>query len=360
MAVGFYDQDILEKPNKVLINLELMKIANYYNSLGQSVSLIQDVSKADNFEKIYSFRNISFDISRKKIKDVDHDNVEHYGLAYHGNKYIPMSLEFEQQKPYVQIYAPYFKDQLYNQKLTVPQLQKMMDCHYLRLRAGDYQMPLDNLNKKSKLFIYDREIELVEDWEEKLKYIRQNLVPSNSQFKTQVPNGFYFTSFENVEKLLLISSYVSRDVWLNTQETYDQFRSNFNQIQHLTSSRDGMKYYFGSSISPNDNNLVMRELCLIMNKYFYAKSIGKSLSPIADENLAESPLWKICKEFENWCLLRVKNDSFKDYLDRRIRKEADRDFYFNMINKTIYRKRFNSLLGATKNMVKETGWYYHE
>ena len=58
MAVGFYDHDIILKPNRLLLNLELMKIANYYHRQNKSVVLMKDLSEIDNFEKVFYFLEI--------------------------------------------------------------------------------------------------------------------------------------------------------------------------------------------------------------------------------------------------------------------------------------------------------------
>ena len=92
MAVGLYDHDIILKPNRLLLNLELMKVANYYHRQNKSVVLMKDLSETDNFEKVFIFRNlpeknVPANIKRKVATDIiflPQKNIEYFGLVYSG------------------------------------------------------------------------------------------------------------------------------------------------------------------------------------------------------------------------------------------------------------------------------------
>lgn len=366
MAIGFYDHDIFLKPKSLLFNLELMKIARYFNNKKENVTLIQNLKDIDNFEKVFIFRDIpKKNINPSNLKDAKLNqiiffpdkNIEYYGLIYNGGVYIPMKEEYEKQTPLIQIYAPYLKEKIKSGELTILQVQKLMDAHFLRLRAGDYELPLENLERKSRLFIYDREIEKVNNWEEKLKYARENLLIPDKRLKIQIPNGFKTTSFENTKKLLCIPGIASKDIWLYTKDSYPQFRTNFKEIAPLVSSRDGIKYQFGYQINPYNVNEVVKEFCLTINKYFFTKSILKGCEFIIDDACSVSPLYKILKDFQYWTSLRMGNETLKEHLIKRNKTSFDE--YYTIINKTPYRSQFESLINITKNNVKEAGWYYH-
>ena len=69
MAIGFYDFDPGLKPTKLFLNLEAMKLANYYTNKGQSVKLVDNLDDYDNFDKFYIFRNIMPKQTEKKINN---------------------------------------------------------------------------------------------------------------------------------------------------------------------------------------------------------------------------------------------------------------------------------------------------
>jgi len=96
MSIGFYDFDIELKPNKLMLNLEAMKIAAYYNNLGQVITLTNDLRDYSKYDEFYVCRNVlPKNVEREKaIRTIQADNVHHIGLAYSNGIYIPMEQKF--------------------------------------------------------------------------------------------------------------------------------------------------------------------------------------------------------------------------------------------------------------------------
>jgi len=358
MAIGFYDYDIYLKPNKLLFNLEAMKIANYYHKLGESVILVNKVTDCPLYEKFYVFRNVlEKQTVRKPAETLCDPNATHLGLAYTGGIYIPMEEQFETQTPHISIYAPYLKQKALDKEITISQVEKLLNSHFIRLRAGTHELDLTKLKRKEKLFIYDYEIEKITDWENKLIFARKELMPPSRILRVQVVNGFKFSSFENVKKLSQIPGFASIDVHLFSTDSYKGFKENFDSIAEWVSSRDGIKYHFGHDINPVNNNEVVKNLCLSINKYFYAKSIGKACEFIVDDKCEVSPLFKFQKDFQYWTGVRVGDQTLKEYYMDRSKKLYDT--YYQIVIKTPYRQLFDSVTNKTKNEVREAGWFYH-
>lgn len=360
MAIGFYDYDIYLKPTKLLLNLEAMKIASYYNNLGKAVVLESDLKKAKEYEEFYIFRNtLSKNTSLKKEVLAEFDqHMHYYGLAYSEGVYIPMDLEFEKQTPYIQLYSPYLRDKIKSGQLTFVKLEKILNSHFLRLRAGDYELDLTKLARKEVVYIYDYEIEEVSDWLEKLKYCREELMSKNKNLKMQIVNGFKLTSFENVKKISEIHGIASRDIHLFSSDTYKEFKEKFDSIAPWVSSRDGIKYYFGHDVNAASNIECIRNLCLSINKYLYTKGILKACEFIVSDNCEVSQINKLQKDFQYWTVVRLGDQTLKDYFLARNKKTFNE--YYDIIARTAYRKQFDSLCSKTKNEIKKAGWYYHE
>jgi len=360
MSVGFYDYDIHFKPKKLLLNLEAMKIAAYYNKLGKAVILEDNLKNINDHEYFYIFRNIMAKNLKheKKILPEIGKNISNIGLAYTNGIYIPLEEKFEQQTAYVHLYGNYLRDKVKNGQLTLVQVGKLLDSHFIRLRAGDFEFDISKLKRKYKVYIYDYEIEKVTDWENKLSFCKNNLMTENKTIKIEPLNNFKFTSFENVRKLTQIPGFKSSNVDLFVEESYKEFKENFDSICEWSSPRDGIKYHFGSNVNPNNNTEVVQDLCLSINKYLYTKSKLKACEFIVDDKCETSQLNKLQKDFQYWTIVRVGDKTLKDYFISR--NKTNFDEYYNLIKKTPYKSQFDKLCNITKNEVKEVGWYYHE
>lgn len=359
MAVGFYDYDIYLKRYKLLLNLEAMKIANYYFNQKENVSLLKNLQDIKNFDKGYVFRNIPDEKVPFKNIPTQYlgEGVEHLGLVYTNGIYIPMKEEFEKQKPLIQLYTPYLRSKVLDGDLTVAEVEGILNSNFLRLRAGDYEMSLDNLKRKNKVFVYDFEIEKVSDWDKKLKYLRKEILGSKYP-KISLVNGFKFTSYENVIKLLSIQGFNTFDVHLFIKETYPEFQKNIKQIYSLVHYKQGIKYYYGYDIKEPFNNLVMREFCLAMNKYYYSLIFCSGMEIIPGNNLVNSSIYKILNSFKEWSIKFNNTRTFREYLEFLYSRE-NLNKHYSVINSTPYGKLFNSLIDFKKDEIKLKGWYYH-
>lgn len=361
MSVGFYDTDTHIKPKKLLLNLELMKVANYYREQGEAVILENDLSKITNHDKFFIFRDLLPKQAFKNHKSIFHspeEDVKHFGLAYTNGKYVPLDREYEEQEPYLKVYSPYLIDKVQTGQMGATDVEKVMNSHYIRLKAGDYEMNLEPLDRRYKVYIYDTNIEEVSNWEEKLHFIRENLCSKHRALRLEVVNGFNFTSFENMGKFLNVEGTNSLQASLFTKDSYLQFVENLKSVAERVSSRDGFKYHYGADIDPNNISQTAKELNLSINKYFFAKSINKACEFIVSDNCADSPIYKFMVDFQYWTAVRIGDQTLEDYLKQRNKKTYAE--ILGYIDQTPYKAQFQSLIGVSKNSVKEKGWYYRE
>jgi len=271
---------------------------------------------------------------------------------------VPMEQNLELQTAYPQLYAPYFKQKVISGALTLIQLEKMLNSNYLRLRAGSLETDLSKFKRKEKVYIYDHEIEKVSDWENKLKYSREELMSKNRSLRVGVINGFKFSSFENIRKLSKIPGFVSMDAHIACSQSYPEFKESFDSIAEWSSPRDGIKYYFGHDINPASEIEVVRNFCLSVNKYLYTKGLLKACEFIVDDKCEIASLNKLQKDFQYWTTVRVGDKTLKEYLMSR--NKVNYDEYYKIISRTPFKSQFDRVCNITKNEVKKAGWYYHD
>lgn len=356
MSIAFYDYDIYLKPTKIMLNLEAMKIASYYKNKGQAIYLIDNINTIDQYDQAFVFRNVmpkSSSVSKKTIDYINSPNVNYIGNAYTGGIYLPIDSKYEKEIAFPGIYWSYFKNKMKDGKLSIPQIEKYINSHYLRLRAGDHFLKLDGLTRKEKVFIYDKEIEQVPDWEMKLEFCSKELKKDKN---IHVVNRFQFTNPANVIKLSKIQGFTSDDVELEYNCSYMEFKTFFEDIYDWASSRNGIHYTFGNVKNPSSLLESTADLVLSINKYFVAKSMHRACTFVVSDKSDISQINRLQKAFQYWTDIRVGDENLKQYFKKRLNKDFDE--LYGLVLKTPYGKQFDELCSITKNDIKEKGWYY--
>lgn len=355
MSVAFYDYDIYLKKSKIILNLEAMKIASYYKNKGEALYLIDDPKKANEYDKAFIFRNVmpKRSLTSKTIDFIEGKDITHLGYAYTGGIYIPTEQKYEIETAWPQIYWSYFRNKINEEKLTIAQVEKLLNSHYIRLRTGKSFLKLDGMTQKNRVFIYDAEIERVPDWELKLNFISKEL---SKEKKIQVINKFNFYSPEELLKFTKIPGFTSDDVRLFYNCSYKEFEDLLKQLKGWCSSRNGIHYEFGNLRNPGSLIEAIMDFVLSINKYFLAKSMGMAVIFDVSDASDSSEINRMQKAFQYWTDIRVGDESLKTYFKRRLNKDFDE--IYNLILKSPYGQQFEYLCNITKNDIKSKGWYY--
>ena len=353
MAIAFYDYDIYLKPSKIMLNLELMKIASYYNKRGDATYLISDLSTIGEFDHIYVFRNVMPKRTiKKEVERIEGENVTHIGLAFTGGIYVPLENQFEKEVAWPNIYWSYFRKKINEEKLTLGMLEKYLNSHYLRLRAGQNFLKLDGLEKKEKVFIYDAEIERVPDWELKLDFCSQ----ITKEKRIHMVNKLHFYTPEDLIKFSKIKGCNSDDVKLIYSCGYNEFKEIVEQMKGWCSPRNGIHYEFGNLKNPASLNEAVVDLILSINKFLLARSVKIAVIFDVSDISSTSEINRLQKAFQYWTDIRVGDESLKQYFKKRMLKDFDE--IYGLVMKTPYAQQFESLCNITKNDIKSKGWYY--
>ena len=352
MAIGFCDMDIINKPNKLLLNLEAMKLARYYELNSKQVILTDDYTRWEDFEEFYIFQNL---LSTKPISLPR--PVQQIGFAYTGGIYLPMDIEIEKQQPLSNVYSTYLRDKVKTNKTTIPQLEKLLNSNFIRFKAGDYLLDLNKVTPKYGLYFYDTDIELVPDWNEKLIYCQKNLKTSTLSVTPKVVNGFNVSSFQNMEKILSIRGFHSRDIRLTYPCGYQEFKEELTKVEPLVSSRDGFKYYFSYGVNEQSDNAVLKNLCLSINKYLFAKSIKCGCDFLAGMYCENSIYYPLQQNLQYWSEIRVLDSTLEQYFYQRSKQIGE---IYQLALKTPFGSTLKKLCSVNKKEIREVGWYYHE
>lgn len=164
MSIGLYDLDMANYC-PVPFNLELMKLSSYYKKKREIVNLSPSFSP----EMYTSFiiRKDYYDgIFPKEI--YDYNNVTYGGYAFSNNKYIPLDLNIESQKPDTSIYEKIQKTFCVDNK-TKALFNVMLRAQHLRLSL-DGTTIWDNFDKQlnpninpATLFLHDFNLQNIKD-----------------------------------------------------------------------------------------------------------------------------------------------------------------------------------------------------
>ena len=155
MSIGCYDADI-QKYIHVPFNLELMKLSSYYKKKGQIVSLAPCFTP-ERYTKFFYRKDYQDGDFNKRI--FSEKNVIWGGQAFSGDKYIPLDLAIEEQKPDIYLYSS--KKDFFGNNLKYQNMFKILENGtHLRLSLDNNSI-WDNYHKQisqkkiTNLFVYD-------------------------------------------------------------------------------------------------------------------------------------------------------------------------------------------------------------
>ena len=213
MRVGLVDYDFVERPQLKTLNVELMKIARYYESYGHEVKVVTPL------DNIYSFDKLIICSSRigilTKLKNTDlHPNKEYVGPAFNNWNYIPTGVD---EIDYGEISPNYYAD-LYNytkKYVGTKNLQKTFQKKWIRLFPNKKSISLQQVLTGEKFNIVDNYIFDKENWEEVIAnlgiyykyytFVYPQIVRSTEDFKNFLKMLSY--KFTNLKCVILIQDF---------------------------------------------------------------------------------------------------------------------------------------------------------
>ena len=164
-SIGLYDIDFLHG-SKFSLNLELMKVFNYYHKRGHVVNLIKKNENLKRYNKIIFFKE-SPNLKIPKDLSLTGETKIIYGYGFY-NRYIPLDDKFRDIPPDFLVYD-IFEDKIKNIKLY----KKIKKGSLVRVENEDYS----GYNPDSKeIYIVDYDFTRLKNAEEFLqKYNKHNI-----------------------------------------------------------------------------------------------------------------------------------------------------------------------------------------
>ena len=162
-------------------NLEIMKLATYYqaeeNKFCRLINL--DETELGGYEKVYVFsESKDFVTVPEAFKRAS--NVVYGGTAFTNGVYIPFENKLiDYTLPRTRIYAQFLKDKR-EAGINDKEIGRLLDNTYYRWHAGNEVLPLPSIQKRHRIYIYDRDF-FQEGWRNIIDRI-MNRHPSSINF----------------------------------------------------------------------------------------------------------------------------------------------------------------------------------
>ena len=166
--IGLVDYN-LQVSNSVHLappNLEIMKLAAYYKTEKNQFCRLVDLEEQelDSYDKIFFFSEDNIDVSiPPAFQRIS--NIEYGGTNFTNGEYVPFEdsiIDFT--LPRTDIYKSFLKDK-YNDGIKTSIISQFLDNSYYRMMAGKEKLPIPPMNRRKKIYIYDKNI-FCDGWEE--------------------------------------------------------------------------------------------------------------------------------------------------------------------------------------------------
>lgn len=186
MIIGLYDMD-MAKYIHVPFNLELMKLSSYYKKRGEIVGLSASFSP-NMYNKF---------ICRKDFYDGDfsyviNDKILYGGRAFNRDKYIPLDLEIERQKPDIFIYER-LKNQFCINKRMTQAFEIMSRAEHFRLSLdgktiwNDFEKQINVTSLAHTLFLHDYNLNNIQNSDIIIKETMERMSKNHRHLAVKFP-----------------------------------------------------------------------------------------------------------------------------------------------------------------------------
>lgn len=166
MRVGLIDYDFLERPKRKILNVELMKIANYYEEHGHEVYALTPQDNIFAYDKLIIGSTVIGNL--RKIKNIElHPNKEYIGMAFNNWNFVPTGIE---EIDYGKINLTCYNNLINYGKnyLGIKKIEDFYNRKWIRLFPNEKPIELKNILTGEKFNIVDTYIFDKDNWEELL------------------------------------------------------------------------------------------------------------------------------------------------------------------------------------------------
>lgn len=376
MSIGLYDGD-LQKYFHCPFNLELMKIAAYYKSKNQIVSL-SPTFKPERYSKFF-FRKDYYD-GNFPDKLMTSKNIEYGGLAFTQGNYVPLAMDIETTPPdrfiYERVLKTYFDFK--GQEGLKNSYKALTNSQHLRLSLDgktiwqDFEKQLKDYDTTSAFFFHDTDLGKIEGSYEViqdiLKLRKDTALPQRvgMKFNTTINtdedfikwsslynlNNFFALEFQGIINDEALSEVVNNipnsrskqieyNITKNLSSQDDFFLNRLPKIYHqLLFCRDHRRFF---SLKYEDNFFVDKRWERVIDLLnCYIRSAARSNYQNWSKYNSEDSLFKFCSSFDD-----------HKYLKENFTKEEAKELFVFVANKNydlfkeFYETRQIKLIGGS-------------
>lgn len=351
IIIGLVDYDLLTKTTQTKLyipNLEIMKAATYYRKEeGQFCRLVSLEEKTlDSYDKIFFFSeqdkiNVPANFRRAK-------NVVFGGSCFTRNHlYTPFENEIiDYTIPRTFLYKDFLNDQ-YSKGIRTKDINAFLDNAYYRMYAGKNKLPYPVVQKRKKVFIFDRQF-FYPDWKEILTELADRspcgiyrIHPITCSTLTQFFELRNFPKFGRVNEIILDLNIPLSELRVLFSKFEERFLADINDSSNVFfpfgGSRDGKCAYFQDL-----------EYTLNLLYSFWAKGILLKLKYNQTGLGIYNPIEELFLLAENWASLSTPAKKRTTLKSRMKKGSAEMEQYNEFItylphSKDLFEQTFDDL-----------------
>ena len=320
--IGLVDYDLLTRSSKSLYipNLEIMKLATYYKLEEKQFCRLMSLDETEltAYDKIYFFseqENIEVPIQFRRAR-----NVTFGGTSFSKGSYIPFENEIiDYTLPKTFIYKE-FLAQKYNEGIKSKDIDSFLDSGYYRMYAGKNKLPPPAIEKKKKIYLYDKDF-FYPDWKETLSLLSDK-VPSTI-IRVHPINCTSLSTFFEIRNFTRFSR--KNEIILDLEVPYNDIPLLFKKYEKkfLADINDSSNVYLPIGKTLPTNNKYLENLVYTLNLLysFWARKIPVKIKYIKPNLGNYNPINNLSNLVENWANLSTEVKK-KTPLITKIKKDS--------------------------------------
>lgn len=238
--IGLIDVDLLatQYSQKVVYNLELMKLYDYLTKRGEVVELLNHLENYSEYDELHLFQELPFSHFVLKDQVWEHPNVHTHGLFFTGNVYKPFdNLDIEASPPSPRVYRRFVKS------ITIPanfvDMAARLTNGFIRIHSPA-RLQIEQADKRN-LIIYDNDINVKNDFDtlmqlrkrciRRIDYVHPLQIPDCTSLDLVLDNRLFNGRYveNNITQSLYITMPLSARNFASFMQTYYKSFKQFSQ-----------------------------------------------------------------------------------------------------------------------------------
>lgn len=337
MIIGLYDMD-MTKYIHVPFNLELMKLSSYYKKRGEIVGL--SASFSPNMYNKFICRKDFYDGDFSYIMD---SKISYGGRAFNRDKYVPLNIEIEKQKPDIFIYER-LKNLFCTNKQMTKAFEIMSRAEHFRLSLDgetiwkDFEKQINISSITHTLFLHDYNLNNIQNSDIIIKELMKRMSKNHRHLAVKFP-----IQVDTYKDLIKWSSFSPSGHFFILQYNglmNDEVLYEFIQKQKGTSIAKQFDYIVTGD-SKNEEDFIKNKLPLLFKQISFLRMEKQKINLKYKENFFTDKRWERLIDFFQCYLNSIVNLS-KDRFDRMIKYDSLYSYAWSLKEEPKFKSRIFS------------------